>query len=244
MYKKLFILVALLPFFIIAISDDFEYKNTRKADSMKRRISVSNHTSLAKKNVYIKEAISNVVENNSILNMGTVGYEMNRLETKYRLPYDWGADIKDFQKGLDCTGFVHGMMYYLGSNTYMKRFNTYSLYKSLLRDKDYELIYKSNISSIKGFDLSQLKVGDIVMWPSSISDAKNLPKVSTFGHIGIVSNIKNNTPYITHFVRSDAYNEIDTFELKGAGINTLKAKTFITLKQRGILNIFRKKNNV
>jgi len=244
MYKLIFLLVALLPFAIIASVNDFKYKNTRKLDSMQRRISAPNHTSLAKKSVYIKEAISDITSNKYPLNMGTIGYEMNRIEYKYNLPYSWGGDIKDFKKGFDCTGFIHGMMYYLGYNSYIKRFNTYSLYKKLLRDKDYKLIYQSNISSIKNFDLSQLKVGDIVMWPSGIRDAKNLPNVSTFGHIGVVSNIKNNIPYITHFVRSDAYNNLDIFENKGPGINTLKAETFITLKQRGVLNIFRKKNHV
>lgn len=244
MFKAVFFLMALLPFVIIAFVDDFEYENTRQLDSMKRRVSSLNYTSLAKKNLYIKEAIKNIMNEEKFVNMGTIGYEMNRLEDKYKLPYNWGGDIKDFQKGLDCTGFIHGVMYYLGSNNYMKRFNTYSLYKKLLRDKNYQLIYQSKISSIEGYDLSQLKVGDIVMWPSGISDAKNLPVVSTFGHIGVVSNIQNNTPYITHFVRSDAYNDLDIFENKGSGINTLKAETFITLKQRGILNIFRRKNNV
>lgn len=244
MYKKAFILIALLPFVVIAFSDDMQYKNTRKEASMERRYTVENHTSLAKKSVYIKEAIFNTIKNDTPLNMGTIGYEMNKLESQYNLPYSWGGDIKDFKKGLDCTGFIHGIMYYLGGNDYIKRFNTYSLYKKLLQDKNYELVYKSNISSIEGFDLSTLKVGDIVMWPSGVRDAKNLPGTTTFGHIGIVSNIENNIPYITHYVRSDAYNDIDTFENKGAGINTLKAKTFITLKQRGVLNIFRMKNNV
>jgi hypothetical protein len=244
MYKKIFILVALLPFVIIIFNLDYEYKNTRKHDSMNRRISTTNHTSLSKKNIYIKEAISNTIKNNTYPNIGQVALEMNNLESKYLLPYDWGGDIKDFQKGLDCTGFIHGMMYYLGYNDYLKRFNTYSIYKKLLKDKDYTLIYQSKISSIKGYDLSKLQVGDIIIWPSGVNDFKNLPVVNTFGHIGVVSVVKNNIPYVTHFVRSHAYNDLDIFQHKGSGINTLKAKTFITLKQRGILNIFRKKNNV
>jgi len=244
MYKIIFVLIAISPFVIIAFNLDCEYKNTRKYDSMNRRISALNHTSLSKKNIYIKEAMINTIKNKDYLNIGEVAFEMNKLESKYLLPYSWGGDIKDFQKGFDCTGFIHGMMYYLGHNTYMKRFNTHSLFKKLLHDKEYKLVYQSKISSIENYDLSQLKVGDIVMWPSGISDAKNLPVVSTFGHIGVVSNIQNDIPYITHFVRSDAYNELDIFENKASGINTLKAETFITLKQRGILNIFRKKNNV
>jgi hypothetical protein len=241
MFKYLIVFLALLPFVIILLVDDYSYVNTRKTDSMKRRISIVNHTTLSKKNIYIKNAINNVHNTNNNLNIGTIALEMNMLETRYKLPYTWGGDIKDFTSGLDCTGFIHGMMYYLGENSYIKRFNTYSLYKKLLHDKDYKLVYKSSISSIKGFGLKQLQVGDIVMWPSGVNDAKNLPVISTFGHIGVVSKIENNVPYVTHFVRSEAYNNLDTIGIRGSGINTLTAKEFITLKQRGVLYIFRRK---
>ena len=112
------------PFVVITFVNDYTYINTRQTDSMNRRISVSNHTSLSKKNIYIKESIQTVLNSNTSPNLGNVGLEMNRHESQYKLPYSWGGDIKDFSQGLDCTGFVHGMMYYLGHNTYMKRFNT------------------------------------------------------------------------------------------------------------------------
>jgi hypothetical protein len=166
---------------------------------------------------------------------------MNELESEYKLPYSWGGDIRDFQKGFDCTGFIHGIMYYKGYNTYLKRFNTHSLYKMLLRDKNFKLVYKSDINSIKDFDLTKLRLGDIVMWPSGIMDAKNIPTDNIFGHIGVVSKFIENEPYITHSVRSDAYNDIDIFPNKGNGINTLKAEIFIGLKKRGVLAIFREK---
>ena len=239
MFKKIIILIALFPFVVIVLVDDMQYHNTRQKISMSRRLSMHNRTSLNKKNMYIKEAIYTAMKSNEKVNIGNVAYAMNGLESKYQLPYSWGGDIKDFQKGLDCTGFIHGIMYYLGYNSYLKRFNTYSIYKKLLHDKHYKLLYQSKINAIDNFDLSSLKVGDIIVWPSGIFDSKNLPPVSPFGHIGVVSYISDGIPYVTHFVRSDAYNNLDIFPLKGAGINTLKAKTFITLKQRGVLNIFR-----
>lgn len=242
MYKIGFILAVLFPFVVLGYVDDYNYTNTRKQDSMHRRLSTYNTTSLAKKNIYIKESIQTIIDNSNQLNIGSVAYEMNKEEVNYMLPYSWGGDIKDFKKGLDCTGFIHGMMYYLGYNDYIKRFNTYSIYKKLLHDKDYTLVYQSKISSIKNLNLSTLQVGDIIVWPSGISDAKNLPLVSTFGHIGVVSHVKKGIPYVTHFVRSEAYNNLDIFPHKGDGINTLTAKKFIMLKQRGVLNIFRKKN--
>lgn len=244
MYKVTFIIIVLSPFFILFIFDDYQYSNTRKVDSMERRMAIDSYTSLAKKSVYIKEAISNVMKRGQSPGFGNVGYEMNRLEAQYMLPYSWGGDVNDFQKGLDCTGFVHGMMYYLGHDAYIKRFNTHSLYKKFLRDKGYELLYSSNVNSIEGFNLSKLKLGDVVIWPSGIQDAKNLPTETTFGHIGVVSNIINNSPYITHFVSSAAYDNIDIFQNKGPGINTLDAFTFITLKKRGVLAIFRARDNV
>ncbi|WP_201333358.1 hypothetical protein [Nitratiruptor sp. YY09-18] len=245
-YKLFFLIIVIFPFAIIIFleDDNLDYKNTRKIFSSQRRISLINHTSIAKKNLYIKEAISNLTNNKDIINIGTVAYEMNKLEKNYRLPYNWGGDIKNFKKGFDCTGFIHGIMYYLGFNSYLKRFNTFSLYKKLLYDKNFHLIYVSKNNSLNSFDIKNLKIGDIVIWPSGIKDAKNLPNGKIFGHIGVVSYIeKDGIPYVTHYVRSKAYNNIDIFPIKGPGINTLKADKFISLKQRGILNIFRFENS-
>lgn len=233
--NSILIIVVIIPFGVIQFSD-YEYTNTRVKASSQRRIETYGST-IARKNDYVRRSIKESLNND----MGSIAYKMNELESQYRLPYSWGGDIKDFQEGLDCTGFVHGIMYYKGYDTYMKRFNTHSLYKKLLRDKNFEMVYQSKVNSIEGFDLTHLKLGDIVMWPSGVMDAKNLPTDNIFGHIGIVSKFIDDIPYITHSVRSDAYNNIDIFPHKGHGINTLKAKTFITLKQRGILAIFREK---
>ncbi|WP_419770304.1 MAG: hypothetical protein ACNI3C_00480 [Candidatus Marinarcus sp.] len=238
--KKLFINISLiilvvLPFEIIQFTD-YKYTNTRVHASSERRINTYG-TTIARKSEYIKRSI----KESSANDIGSIAYKMNELEYNYKLPYSWGGDIRDFQKGFDCTGFVHGIMYYKGYDTFLKRFNTHSLYKKLLQDRNFQLVYKSDINSIQEFELTSLKLGDIVMWPSGIMDAKNLPTDNIFGHIGIVSKFIDGVPYITHSVRSDAYNNIDIFPNKGDGINTLKAKTFISLKQRGVLAIFREK---
>lgn len=235
MFNLVLVIIVISPFILIQ-TFDLEYSSTRIKDSSQRRISTYG-TTISRKNEYILRSIREETKND----IGSIAYKMNELELDYKLPYSWGGDIKDFQNGFDCTGFIHGIMYYKGYDTYLKRFNTYSLYKMLLRDKNFDLIYKSEINSIEDFNLSTLKLGDIVMWPSGIMDAKNIPTDNIFGHIGVVSKFIENEPYITHSVRSDTYDNIDIFPHKGNGINTLKAKTFITLKQRGVLAIFREK---
>lgn len=234
-FSLILIVIILLPFIVIQ-AYDLQYSNTRIKDSSERRISTYG-TTISRKNEYIKRSIREEDKKD----IGSIAYKMNELELDYKLPYSWGGDIKDFQTGFDCTGFIHGIMYYKGYDTYLKRFNTHSLYKMLLKDKNFNLVYKSDINSIENFDLKSLELGDIVMWPSGIMDAKNIPTDNIFGHIGVVSRFIENKPYITHSVRSDAYNDIDIFPNKGNGINTLKAETFITLKQRGVLAIFREK---
>jgi hypothetical protein len=230
------IFIVISPFVLIHVFN-LEYSDTRIKDSSKRRIQTYG-TTISRKNDYIKRSIKEVNQKD----IGSIAFKMNELESDYRLPYSWGGDIKDFQKGFDCTGFIHGIIYYKGYDTYLKRFNTHSLYKMLKRDKSFILLYESKINSIEGFNLAKLSLGDIVMWPSGIMDAKNIPTDNIFGHIGVVSKFIDGEPYITHSVRSDAYNDIDIFPNKGNGINTLKAEKFITLKQRGILAIFREKN--
>jgi hypothetical protein len=234
-FNLILAVVVIAPFIFIQ-AFDLEYSNTRIKDSSERRINTYG-TTISRKNEYIKRSIREETQSD----LGSIAYKMNELESEYKLPYSWGGDIRDFQKGFDCTGFIHGIMYYKGYNTYLKRFNTHSLYKMLLRDKNFKLVYKSDINSIKDFDLTKLRLGDIVMWPSGIMDAKNIPTDNIFGHIGVVSKFIENEPYITHSVRSDAYNDIDIFPNKGNGINTLKAEIFIGLKKRGVLAIFREK---
>ena len=232
MYTTLFIILVILPIILIFFAKDIQYKNTRKLTYIRRRYLVDNYTSIAKKSVYIKEVVEKLLKNNVSLNIGNIANEMNRLEFKYRLPYNWRRDIRDIKEGFDCTGFIHGLMYYTKDCNCKKRFNIFSLYKKLLKDRDYIILYCPRKNSIDDLDLSTLKFGDIVIWSRGVMDAKNLQVSSIFGHIGVVSSVINQIPYVTHYVRSDAYNNIDIFPLKGAGNNTLNIKRFITLKKR------------
>jgi cell wall-associated NlpC family hydrolase len=215
---------------------DTKYVNTRQLISKNRRLFLNNRTILSKKNTYFKQAF---VEANSE-NQGVIALKMNLIEKQYNIPYYWGGDIKNFKSGIDCSGFIHGLMYYSGEIEYIKRFNTSALYYKLMRDKHYEQIYSAK-SPNDFFDVNRLKVGDIILWPSGVQDGKNIPG-KIIGHVGIVSYIKNQQAFVTHYVDAAKYNDFDIFGTKGAGINTINASDFIGFKQRGKLNIFRKIN--
>jgi hypothetical protein len=235
---KLFIknILVLSLLFLIGISFwDYKYINTREKAFIKRRFSIHNVTYLSKKHTYFKEAF-----NNNILNCGIVAYKMNILEKKYNIPYYWGGDIKNFKPGIDCSGFIHGLMYFSGEINYDQRFNTSSLYRLLKSSKKYKNIYSSDLPN-KKIDPKKVKMGDIILWPSGFIDGKNIPG-KIIGHVGIVSKITKNITYVTHYVDAPFYNEIDLIGRSGPGINSIEINNFISLKKRGRLNIFRKVN--
>ncbi len=200
-----------------------------------RRLFLNNRTILSKKNIYFKQAFEDVKSDNQ----GSIALKMNLTEQQYNIPYYWGGDIKNFKSGIDCSGFIHGLMYYSGEVGYIKRFNTAALYYKLKRDKNYDHLYSAKLPD-EFFDVKKLKIGDIILWPSGINDGRNISG-EIIGHVGIVSYLKKEIYYVTHYVNAPKYNDIDIIGVKGGGINTINASDFIGLKQRGKLNIFRKK---
>ena len=198
------------------------------------------HTTLAIKNEYFKRAIRETADAGQKPGLGNVALRMSQIENDYRLKYVWGGSIKNHLAGLDCTGFVHGAMYYLGIPRYHKRFNTRSLYFQLKRDRNWIRLYDSSSTPDSPLDYSELRPGDLILWPSDLSDSKNLPG-PIWGHIGIVTQVGEQLN-VTHYVSSDAYNSRDDIGQPGPGINTLPVKEFVTLKQRGILSVFRRRD--
>jgi len=241
--KWLLLIVCFSPFVALYFIDEVP-QNTRTAMEIRRHfISNASSTTIQQKNTYFKRAILGVTDNKpdnlSKLNLGTIALKMNQMEQEYELPYSWGGSIRNHLKGLDCSGFIHGLLYYTGQSNFRKRFNTRSFYHQLKRSSDYSQIFDS-LQSKKPLTevVNSLKIGDIILWPSSIQDGKNLPG-PIWGHVGIVSDIQQGKALVTHYVSSDSYNKLDVFERKGHGINTLDAMTFINLKKRGRLSIFR-----
>lgn len=230
----------ILPFFLLFIvgSGFFwnqSYYNTRKEFSAKRRLSISNETSMSRKNNFIKEGILNC--NTQNINYGSVAVKLNILESKYHIPYQWGGSIKNYSSGLDCSGFLHGIMYYMGEPEYRKRFNTYTLYRKLINDRSFYLIYTTKNSNFN-LDYDNLMIGDIILWPSGLNDGKNI-EGEIIGHVGIVSLKQNGKMYVTNYADSPLYKS-DIIGNIGAGINTMEAKAFVENKKRGVLYIFRK----
>lgn len=244
--KWLLLLITIFPFVVISFFDEVP-ENTRKQLEIRRRFaSTANSTTIKQKSTYFKEAIltttSDSPDDLTQLNLGDIAYEMNKRENEYNLPYAWGGSIRNHMKGLDCSGFIHGLLYFTGNSDYRRRFNTRSFYNKLRRSRDYYEVFnalenpKTELTKV----VSELQIGDIILWPSGIHDGKNLPG-QIWGHVGIVSTVIENEPYVTHYVSSDVYNNLDIFNRKGHGLNTLDANTFIKLKQRGVLSIFRQK---
>ena len=212
-----------------------QHVDTRKAMTQNRRLSTNNRTILSKKHAFFKQAFQESNTNNQ----GEVALKMNLLEKQYNIPYFWGGDIRNFKQGIDCSGFIHGLMYYSGEIGYNSRFNTAALFRMLKRDKDYIHVYSAKTPD-GCFNVEVLQIGDIILWPSGIADGRNIPG-NIIGHVGIVSDIRNNEPYVTHYVDAPKYNDVDKVGESGSGINTMNATDFIAFKERGQLNIFRKK---
>ena len=207
-----------------------------------RRMDRSDHTILAVKNDYFRRAIRENTAAGQQPDLGSVALRMSQIENDYRLKYAWGGSIKNHLAGLDCTGFVHGAMYYLGVPRYHKRFNTRSLYSQLKKDRDWIRLYDSSLDPDTILDYDALRPGDLILWPSDLSDGKNLPG-PIWGHIGIVTRVAGQLA-VTHYVSSDAYNGRDDVGQPGPGINTLPVREFAALKQRGIVSVFRRREGV
>lgn len=205
-----------------------------------RRMERASHTMVALKNHYFKHAIAETRINGVQSNLASVALGMNKLEPAYRLPYRWGGSINNHLDGLDCTGFIHGIFHYLATPASERRFNTRSLYFKLKRERAWLKIYDASDEGSGPFDLSLLREGDIILWPSDMTDGKNLPG-PIWGHVGIVV-LVDGTLHVTHYVSSDAYNDLDVIGSAGVGINTLPSDQFVTLKQRGVLTVFRLKD--
>jgi hypothetical protein len=205
-----------------------------------RRMERANHTMVALKNHYFKHAIAETRISGVPSNLASVALGMSKLEPDYRLPYRWGGSIKNHLDGLDCTGFIHGIFHYLAVPAGERRFNTRSLYFKLKRDRAWRKIHDASDEESGPLDIGQLREGDVILWPSDLTDGKNLPG-PIWGHVGIAVLVDDHL-HVTHFVSSDAYNDLDVIGSAGAGINTLPAEQFVTLKQRGILTVFRLKS--
>lgn len=223
----------------LANDPEITFRDRRDIHSA-RRIERASHTMVALKNHYFKHAIAEIHINGAPSNLASVALEMSKLESDYHLPYRWGGSIKNHLDGLDCTGFIHGIFHYLAVPGGQHRFNTRSLYFMLKRDRAWLKIFDASEEGAGLLDISLLREGDIVLWPSDLTDGKNLPG-PIWGHIGIVV-LVSGVLHVTHFVSSDAYNHLDVIGSTGAGINTLPADQFVTLKQRGVLTVFRLRN--
>jgi hypothetical protein len=218
---------------------DAKYINTRHVMAKNRRLFFNIKPILTKKRIYFRKAF----EDAKSVNQGSIAYNMNLIEEQYNIPYLLGGDINDFSPGIDCSGFIYGLMYYSGEYIHLNRLTTASLYDKLKRDKNYEHFYSAKSPNVF-FDVKKLKIGDLILWPSGITDGRNIPGKKITGHVGIVSYEKNGVYYVTHYVNSKKYNHVDIIGLKGAGINTINAKDFIGFKQSGQLNVFRKKGYI
>lgn len=200
-----------------------------------RRYLRGDHTLIGFKNHFFKESLRHI-QAEGRPTLADLAMEMNRREGRYPLPYVWGGSIKNSLPGLDCTGFVHGLMYYLGYREYGRRFNTRSLFHALARDPGWLTIYDARQAEAP-FDPGTLRPGDLIVWPANVDDGRNLPG-PIWGHVGVVS-AGGAEPLVTHYVDSEAYNYYDLVGPAGPGLNTIPAREFLRLKQRGILGIFR-----
>ncbi|MFN6263134.1 MAG: hypothetical protein ACK4XG_10040 [Chromatiaceae bacterium] len=219
-----------------------EHADTRQSMISERRLIRSDGiTTIAFKNRFFKEAIV-TAKANGFHDMASVAYQMNVAEERYKIPYSWGGSIKNHLAGLDCTGFIHGLMYFAGYPQYQRRFNTEAVYHKFLADKNWVTVHHSKVDPDTRFSAKELQLGDIIVWPSNVDDGRNLPG-PVWGHIGIVSAIKAGKPLVTHYVESDAYNDLDIVGIPGAGINSMDAQQFIDLKKRGVLAVFRERQN-
>jgi hypothetical protein len=212
------------------------HQDTRQSMFAYRRLIRADHTMIAFKNHYFKQSVEEVMQSGE-LGMAQIAMRMNQHEAEYRLPYVWGGSIKNHLAGLDCTGFIHGLMYYVGYPKYNKRFNTKAIYLKLRRDRNWLTVFDSAKSTGEKPGTAALKVGDLIVWPSDLDDGRNLPG-PIWGHIGVVTT-DGTRLLVTHYVHSDAYDHLDVIGTPGSGINTLPAEQFISLKQRGILGVFR-----
>lgn len=235
-------IIVLFAFSVVAASVMFgsAHPDGRQALFAHRRMIRTDHTTLAIKNHYFKQSVAEAMEQGE-LGMAQIALRMNQHEHEYGMPYVWGGSIKNHLSGLDCTGFIHGLMYYVGYPKYNKRFNTKSIYLKLRRDRQWQTVFDSAVSADETIDISAVKVGDIIVWPSDLDDGRNLPG-PIWGHIGVVTT-KDDNLYVTHFVHSEAYDHLDVIGTPGSGINTLPVDQFIHLKQRGILAVFRERIN-
>lgn len=217
-----------------------QHEDTRKSLISERRLIRSDaSTTLAFKNKYFKESIL-AARSLGLNGMAAVAFNMNLVESRFKIPYVWGGSIKNHLGGLDCTGFIHGLMYYSGYPHYQRRFNTLAVYFKFLRDKSWDTVYHSTVDVQKSFSAMNLALGDIIVWPSNVDDGRNIPG-PIWGHIGIVTLKNQHQVLVTHYVESDAYNDLDVIGTPGAGINTMDAQQFIDLKQRGVLAVFRER---
>lgn len=215
-----------------------QHTDTRRRLVSERRITRGDHTMLAFKNLFFKSSLIALRKQGGAADIAGLALEMNRREPQFRIAYRWGGSVSNHVPGLDCTGFVHGLMYFLGYPEGGRRFNTKALYLKLRRDSRWLTIHDS-ATNPQPFDPRDLKLGDIIVWPSFVDDGKNLPG-PIWGHVGVVTGTGSEM-LVTHYVHSDAYDHLDSVGLSGAGINTLPAAEFIRLKQRGVLGVFRRK---
>lgn len=186
--------------------------------------------STAKKNFYLRKA----VHSSQIKTIGEIALQMNLYEYEFDIPYDWGGDIFDNQKGFDCTGFIHGIMYYLDEGDYKARFSTKALYHMFKLDPQYKCIFKAKNYSIEDINSLIFNTSDIFLWP---------PTNNKFGHIAVVSKVDEKKVYLTHFVNDKKLNNIDEIGSIGPGINTLSLDSLIKYKKKDFLFIYRKVEN-
>ena len=213
-----------------------QHVDTRHSLIVSRRIARSDHTMIAFKNAFFKQSAARILEQGE-LDMSSLALDMSRHEKDFPITYVWGGSIKNHLSGLDCTGFIHGLMYYLGYPESNRRFNTKGIYLKLRRDTRWETLHDS-AQTDEALDATRLRVGDVIVWPSDLDDGRNLPG-PIWGHIGVVTQDQGRL-LVTHYVHSDAYDALDVIGPTGPGINTLPAADFIRLKQRGLLGVFRK----
>ncbi|EGQ7967791.1 hypothetical protein HRO20_000310 [Vibrio cholerae] len=234
------VFVAASVILILSAMNAEHHIDTRKTLISERRLIRSDGiTTLAFKNRHFKEAAL-AARSKGDASMASVAYQMNLMEERYKIPYSWGGSIKNHLEGLDCTGFIHGLLYYAGYPRYQRRFNTQAVYYQFLSDPDWETVYDSKSMADRVFSATELEQGDIIVWPSSVDDGRNIPG-PIWGHIGIVSLKTDSETLVTHYVESDAYNDLDIVGLVGSGLNTMHAQKFIDLKKRGVLAVFRER---
>lgn len=219
---------------------DQAYLNTRTALLKQRAL---NHSKLKsaiklaiKKHRYFEQAFSEC----KTQDLGHVALKMNELEREYNIPYKWGGSINSLKfpqvNGLDCSGFIHGLLYYNGEISRYKRLTTDNLMNHLCKRKKYIVIYNSKLNS-RPFNSRALKTNDIILWPKELKNNRKDIKIN--GHVGIVSKFVGSVAYVTHCGKHTD----DKIGVKGEGINTIRADRFIKNKKRGSLYIIRKNSD-